>query len=59
MPHRGRLNVLGNVIRKPMEMIQREFQGIRDLWLSNENANQLTTHSVLFEAAYTLPVLAR
>ena len=31
----------------------------RDLWLSNENANQLTTHSVLFEAAYTLPVLAR
>ena len=30
-----------------------------DLWLSNGNDNRLTTHSVLFEAAYTLPILSR
>lgn len=29
MPHRGRLNVLANVVRKPMEQIMAEFQGIR------------------------------
>lgn len=28
MPHRGRLNVLGNVIRKPMEIIFKEFKGV-------------------------------
>eukprot|EP00591_Stephanopyxis_turris_P015067 CAMPEP_0195537304 /NCGR_PEP_ID=MMETSP0794_2-20130614/47686_1 /TAXON_ID=515487 /ORGANISM="Stephanopyxis turris, Strain CCMP 815" /LENGTH=84 /DNA_ID=CAMNT_0040670983 /DNA_START=15 /DNA_END=265 /DNA_ORIENTATION=- len=27
MPHRGRLNVLSNVMRKPMPMIFKEFQG--------------------------------
>jgi 2-oxoglutarate dehydrogenase E1 component len=27
MPHRGRLNVLVNVIRKPMELLLKEFQG--------------------------------
>ena len=27
MPHRGRLNVLANVMRKPMDMIFSEFQG--------------------------------
>ena len=27
MPHRGRLNVLANVMRKPMPMIFSEFQG--------------------------------
>merc|ERR1719335_1103206 len=27
MPHRGRLNVLANVVRKPMEQILNEFQG--------------------------------
>ena len=27
MPHRGRLSVLFNVIRKPMEMLLKEFQG--------------------------------
>eukprot|EP00462_Mataza_sp_D1_P021803 CAMPEP_0175137640 /NCGR_PEP_ID=MMETSP0087-20121206/9922_1 /TAXON_ID=136419 /ORGANISM="Unknown Unknown, Strain D1" /LENGTH=953 /DNA_ID=CAMNT_0016420487 /DNA_START=29 /DNA_END=2890 /DNA_ORIENTATION=- len=27
MPHRGRLNVLGNVMRKPLEMIFKEFAG--------------------------------
>ncbi len=27
MPHRGRLNVLVNVIRKPMEVLLKEFQG--------------------------------
>ena len=27
MPHRGRLNVLANVVRKPMEQIFSEFQG--------------------------------
>jgi len=29
MPHRGRLNVLFNVVRKPLEVIMAEFQGIR------------------------------
>jgi len=28
MPHRGRLNVLANVVRKPMEQIFNEFQGV-------------------------------
>jgi len=28
MPHRGRLNVLGNVIRKPIEIIFKEFKGV-------------------------------
>ena len=27
MPHRGRINVLGNVVRKPLEQIFQEFQG--------------------------------
>jgi 2-oxoglutarate dehydrogenase E1 component len=27
MPHRGRLNVLANVVRKPLEQIFHEFQG--------------------------------
>jgi 2-oxoglutarate dehydrogenase E1 component len=27
MPHRGRLNVLANVMRKPMPLIFSEFQG--------------------------------
>lgn len=29
MPHRGRLNVLYNVVRKPLEVIMAEFQGVR------------------------------
>lgn len=28
MPHRGRLNMLANVIRKPTETIFAEFQGV-------------------------------
>ncbi|KAH9041279.1 hypothetical protein EDB85DRAFT_1469074 [Lactarius pseudohatsudake] len=30
MPHRGRLNVLANVIRKPIEAILNEFSGVVD-----------------------------
>lgn len=30
-----------------------------DLWLSNGNDNRLTTHTVLFEAAYALPTFSR
>lgn len=29
MPHRGRLNTLANVVRKPAEVIMAEFQGIQ------------------------------
>ena len=29
MPHRGRLNTLANVVRKPAEIIMAEFQGIQ------------------------------
>ena len=29
MAHRGRLNTLANVVRKPMEVIMAEFQGIQ------------------------------
>ena len=28
MPHRGRLNMLANVVRKPLETIFAEFQGV-------------------------------
>ena len=31
MPHRGRLNVLANVVRKPMEVIMAEFQGVKPM----------------------------
>jgi len=31
MPHRGRLSVLGNVVRKPLEIIFAEFQGVRSI----------------------------
>lgn len=27
MPHRGRMNVLTNVVRKPLEVVFNEFQG--------------------------------
>jgi len=30
MPHRGRMNVLGNVVRKPLEAIFTEFSGSKD-----------------------------
>ena len=30
MPHRGRLNVLQSVVRKPLEQLFREFQGLHD-----------------------------
>ena len=29
MPHRGRLNVLTNVVRKPLEVIFAELQGVK------------------------------
>ena len=31
MPHRGRLNVLANVVRKPMAQIFSEFTGVKPL----------------------------
>src|ERR1700712_3256234 len=30
MPHRGRLNVLQSVVRKPLEQLFREFAGLHD-----------------------------
>jgi 2-oxoglutarate dehydrogenase E1 component len=35
MPHRGRLNVLNNVMKKPMEIIFNEFAGT----LSNDHGS--------------------
>jgi 2-oxoglutarate dehydrogenase E1 component len=35
MPHRGRMNVLGNVVRKPLEQIFNEFQGKHPSQLDN------------------------
>ena len=40
MPHRGRLSVLGNVVRKPLEIIFAEFQGVRSI---DEQSN-LSSH---------------
>lgn len=36
MPHRGRLNVLTNVVRKPFEVIFAEFQGKKVVDHTNE-----------------------
>ena len=38
MPHRGRMNVLGNVVRKPLEQIFNEFQG---KYPNNDPNNQM------------------
>jgi 2-oxoglutarate dehydrogenase E1 component len=43
MPHRGRMNVLGNVVRKPLEQIFNEFQG--------KLPNEQGAESMLAEAA--------
>ena len=37
MAHRGRLNTLANVVRKPMEVIMAEFQGITPKQQGDEN----------------------
>ena len=38
MPHRGRLNILANVIRKPLKTIFAEFQGVMPEMEGKENA---------------------
>jgi 2-oxoglutarate dehydrogenase E1 component len=40
MPHRGRLNVLANVMRKPMEQVFAEFAGKKPFKEEGENAYQ-------------------
>lgn len=37
MPHRGRLNVLGTVIRKPLEIIYAEFAGNPNMFVPKED----------------------
>mmetsp|Transcript_17505 Transcript_17505/g.25038 ORF Transcript_17505/g.25038 Transcript_17505/m.25038 type:complete len:850 (+) Transcript_17505:423-2972(+) len=39
MPHRGRLNVLANVMRKPMQLIFREFMGLN--YDSNDHSKNI------------------
>lgn len=40
MPHRGRLNMLANVIRKPLETIFAEFQGVMPVENKESNWHQ-------------------
>lgn len=41
MPHRGRLNMLANVVRKPLETIFAEFQGV----MPDQNENDVSAAS--------------
>jgi 2-oxoglutarate dehydrogenase E1 component len=43
MPHRGRLNVLGNVMRKPMPLIFSEFSGTNYKAEDNQKSKIATT----------------
>jgi len=45
MPHRGRLNVLANVIRKPIEAILNEFAGMADPEQDGGGDVKYRTHS--------------
>lgn len=53
MPHRGRLNVLANVVRKPMAQIFSEFTGVKPL------AGEFRVFSFLFFPSLFLFSLSR
>ena len=44
MPHRGRLNILTNVVRKPAEAIFNEFAGVTQTEAENEGSGDVKYH---------------
>jgi len=58
MPHRGRLNVLANVVRKPLEHIFSEFQGIQTNTDFNDDFSGSGDVKYHLGMSYTRPTLS-
>jgi 2-oxoglutarate dehydrogenase E1 component len=48
MPHRGRLNLLANVVRKPLETIFAEFQGVLPETVDEKNWSSTSSGDVKY-----------